>query len=166
MRSQKRLAMFGIGAVALFALVLAWLRGSSVARALARRPRLYPAVARAVGSLRHDVLKHRASVLSAAAEPSAREEVARALLLPEPASTAVVHAYERLREDARAQGIVLRRLWREPVFGPLVRDLAAAERILRRGGGFSALAHIDSRVLEVRGPRLASLLRQGPRTRV
>ncbi|MFL5411850.1 MAG: tetratricopeptide repeat protein [Myxococcales bacterium] len=166
MRSQKRLAILGIAAFALFAGLLAWLRASSVARALLRRPRLYPAVARTVGSLRHDVLKHRASVLSAAAEPSAREEVARALLTPEPASTAVARAYERLREDARAQGIVLRRLWREPVFGPLVRDLAAAERILRHGRGFSDLARIDSRMREVHGPRLASLLRQGPRTRV
>ena len=166
-RSRQRLAAAGIGGVALLALLLAWLRGSSVARALSRRPRLYPAVARTVGSLRHDVLKHRASVLSAAAEPSAREEVARALLLPEPASTAVAHAYERLREDARAQGIVLRRLSREPVFGPLVRDLLAAERILQRGGAKNAtLARIDARMREVHGPRLAVLLKQGPRTRI
>jgi signal transduction histidine kinase len=165
-RSRQRAAAAGIGAVVLLAVLLAWLRGSSVARALARRPRLYPAVARTVGSLRHDVLKHRASVLSAAAEPSAREEVVRALLLPEPASTAVTHAYERLREDARAQGVVLRRLSREPVFGPLVRDLLAAERILRRGGKSDELARIDGRMREVHGPRLAGLLKQGPRTRI
>jgi signal transduction histidine kinase len=165
-RSRQRLAAAGTGALALVALLLAWLRGSSVARALARRPRLYPAVARTVGSLRHDVLKHRASVLSAAAEPSAREEVARALLLPEPASTAVARAYERLREDARAQGVVLRRLSREPVFGPLVRDLRAAEGILRRGGETVSLARIDERMREVHGPRLAGLLKQGPRTRI
>jgi tetratricopeptide (TPR) repeat protein len=165
-RSRHRLVVGGIGAVALFALFLAWLRGSSVARALLRRPRLYPAVTRTVGSLRHDVLKHRASVLSAATEPSAREEVARALLLPEPASTAVAHAYERLREDARAQGVVLRRLSREPVFGPLVSDLRTAERILRRGGKTATLARIDARMREVHGPRLAALLKQGPRTLV
>ena len=121
---------------------------------------------RTVGSLRHDVLKHRASVLSAAAEPSAREEVARALLLPEPASTAVARAYERLREDARAQGVLLRRLSREPVFGPLVSDLLAAERILRRGGKTASLVRIDGRMHEVHGPRLATLLKQGPRTLV
>ena len=165
-RSRQRLAAAGIGALALLVLLLAWLRGKSVARALARRPRLYPAVARTVGSLRHDVLKHRASVLSAAAEPSAREEVARALLLPEPASTAVARAYERLREDARAQGVLLRRLSREPVFGPLVSDLLAAERILRRGGKTASLARIDGRMHEVHGPRLATLLKQGPRTLV
>ena len=165
-RSRQRLAAAGIGALALLVLLLAWLRGKSVARALARRPRLYPAVARTVGSLRHDVLKHRASVLSAAAEPSAREEVARALLLPEPASTAVARAYERLREDARAQGVLLRRLSREPVFGPLVSDLLAAERILRRGGKTASLVRIDGRMHEVHGPRLATLLKQGPRTLV
>src|SRR5439155_25958885 len=93
-RSRQRLATFGIALAALLALVVAWLRGRSVARALAKRPRLYPAVARTVGSLRHDVLKHRASVLSAAAEPAARAEVAQALLVPEPASTAVARAYE------------------------------------------------------------------------
>src|SRR5436305_7893521 len=46
MRSQKRLAMFGIVAFALLVALLAWLRASSVARALLRRPRLYPAVSR------------------------------------------------------------------------------------------------------------------------
>jgi signal transduction histidine kinase len=62
--------------------------------------------------------------------------------------------------------MVLRRLSREPVFGPLVRDLLAAEGILRRGGPSAKLSRIDVRMREVHGARLASLLKQGPRTRV
>jgi Tetratricopeptide repeat len=152
------------GAALLTLLVFFLLRGTSVSRALARRPRLYPAVARTVASLRHDVLKHRASVLSAASDPTVREQVARALLSPEPASEAVARAYERLREAARSNGVVLRPLGREPVFGPLVRDLGAAEAILRGERSPDALAEIDRRLREVHGPALAALLREGPTT--
>src|SRR6266849_7375917 len=118
-RWHRRAALAGAAALVLFAAAIAWVRGSTVSRALARRPRLYPAVARTVAALRHDVLKHRASVLSAALDPGAREEVARALLQPEPVSRTVAQAYQRLRQEARAQGVSLRPLAREPVFGPL-----------------------------------------------
>jgi tetratricopeptide (TPR) repeat protein len=168
-RAQSRRRF--VGSVAVGVLVLAalaaWLRGSTVARALKSRPRLYPAVARSVAALRHDVLKHRASVLAMARDPAARQEVARALLDPEPASRAVAREYERLRQDGRAHGVILRPLRREPAFGNLFRDLAAAEALLRAGSTrMDRIAAIDARIREVHGPRLAALLRLGPRTRV
>jgi signal transduction histidine kinase len=166
-RWHKRAALAGAAALILFAAAIALVRGSTVSRALARRPRLYPAVARTVAALRHDVLKHRASVLSAALDPGAREEVARALLQPEPVSRTVAQAYQRLRQEARAQGVSLRPLAREPVFGRLVRDLAAAESVLRKpASDATPLAAIDARLRELHGPALAELLRRGPRTRL
>jgi predicted Zn-dependent protease len=166
-RWRKRAALAGAAALVLVAAAIAWIHGSTVARALARRPRLYPAVARTVAALRHDVLKHRASVLSSALDPVAREEVARALLDPEPVSRTVAQAYQRLRQEARAQGVALRPLSREPVFGPLVRDLSAAESVLRKPSADPApLAAIDGRLRELHGPALADLLRRGPRTRL
>jgi len=61
----------------------------------------------------------------------------------------------------------LRPLSREPVFGPLVRDLAAAESVLRKPSADPApLAAIDGRLRDVHGPALAELLRKGPRTRL
>jgi signal transduction histidine kinase len=86
------------------------------------------------------------------------------MLSPEPASELVARAYERLREAARSQGAVLRPLGREPIFGPLVRDLAAAESSLRGADSPAALPAIDQRLREVHGPRLGALLREGPKT--
>src|SRR5262249_32754741 len=108
---------------------------------------------------------HRAGVLGML--PRQRADVARALLSPEPASQAVARQYESLRAAARAQGISLRRLSRDPVFGPLVRALAPAERLLGHDdGGLSELAAIDAQIREIHSPRLASLLRLAPRTRL
>ena len=166
-RGRRWAGISTAAALALLALAIAWFRGISVSRALARRPRLYPVVARTVAALRHDVLKHRASVLSAAGDPRGREEVARALLSPEPASQAVAAAYQRLRQEARGQGVALCRLPREPVFGPLVRDLAAAEAVLRSPDTPAApLGGIDRRLREEHTERLSALLRLGPRTRL
>ena len=166
-RWHKRAALAGAAALLLFGAVIAWVRGSTVSRAISLRPRLYPAVARTVAALRHDVLKHRASVLAAALDPTARDEVARALLEPQPVSRSVAQAYQRLAQDARAQGVTLRPLAREPVFGALVRDLAAAESVLRKPSAPAApLAAIDRRLREVHGPALSELLRLGPRTRL
>jgi signal transduction histidine kinase len=120
-----------------------------------------------VSALRHDVLKHRASVLPMARDSSARDEVARVLLEPDAASRAVAREYERLRQDARSHGVMLRPLRREPIFGPLVRDLAAAEALLRKEQpDVDRLCAIDQRIRETHGPRLAALLRLGPRTRL
>src|SRR5262249_16779749 len=166
-------ALAGAAALVLAAAAIAWLRGSGVGRALSRRPRLYPAVARTVAALRHDVLKHRVSVLSAALGPAAREEVCRAMVAPAPAPSrerergarGVGQGCEGRREEASAEGVLLRPLSREPVFGPLVRDLATAESILRKPGADPApLAAIDRRLREIHGPALADLLRKGPRT--
>jgi signal transduction histidine kinase len=134
---------------------------------LRRRPRLFPHAARAVNELRHDLLKHRAGVLGMLAEPGAsREDVARALLSPEPASATLARHYEALRTAARAQGVSLRRLAREPTFGPLARDLSRAESLLRGSGGDGELLRIDARIRGEHATRLAALLRLGPRTRL
>src|SRR5258708_30117611 len=96
-----------------------------------------------------------------------RDDVARALLSPEPASQVVTRQYESLRKAARAQGVSLRRLRREPVFGPLVRDLARAEHLLRQMTGTPSLvspssapelAGIHGRIRELHPARLAGLL--------
>jgi signal transduction histidine kinase len=162
-----RAALAAVAALLVSGAAIAWVRGSTVSRALARRPRLYPAVARTVAALRHDVLKHRASVLSSALDPAARDEVARALLEPQPVSRSIAQEYQRLAQDARAQGVTLRPLAREPIFGALARDLAAAEAVLRKPAAPAApLAAIDRRLREIHGPALAQLLRLGPRTRL
>ncbi|HET7787914.1 MAG TPA: hypothetical protein VFL36_18220 [Myxococcales bacterium] len=166
-RSRRRAG----GAAAGLALLLgaaSWLwAGSTLQSALRRRPRLFPPAARAVNELRHDLLKHRAGVLGMLAEPGAsREDVARALLSPEPASATLARHYETLRTAARGQGVSLRRLAREPTFGPLARDLARAESLLRGSGGDGELLRIDARIRGEHAARLAALLRLGPRTRL
>jgi signal transduction histidine kinase len=165
-RSRKQAAAGGTAALLLGALA-AWLwTGTTVQSALRRAPRLFPHLARAANELRHDVLKHRAGVLGMVGQ-ARREDIARALLLPEPASRVVARHYDELRAAARAQGVSLRRLAREPVFGPLVRDLARAESLLR-GPGEDAreLAEIDARIRGEHASRLGRLLRLGPRTRL
>jgi tetratricopeptide (TPR) repeat protein len=164
-RTRKR-ALILLGAAAiLLALGAFFWAGSTLETALRRAPRLFPPAARVVAEVRHDVIKHRASVLGMLAHR--REDVARALLSPEPASQVVAQKYEELRKAARAQGLSLRRLRREPVFGALVRDLARAETLLKApSGGEAELARIEQRVREVHPARLASLLKLGPRTRL
>ncbi len=177
-RQRRNLAL----ALLVFAAALlgAWLlwAGATVESALARAPSLFPTLLRSVAEVRHDVIKHRASVLGLASEN--RTEVARALLEPEPASQVVARTYERLRAAARAQGIAMRRLSREPSFGPLVRDLERAEALLRDGQqadpASSAttatdprandLPALDLRIRTVHAQRMAALLRLGPRTRL
>jgi hypothetical protein len=163
----RRRAAVGLSAAALLLGLLAFFwSGRTVESALRRAPRLFPAVARAVGEVRHDILKHRASALSMAGEPSAsRADIARALLSPEPASRAVARQYQALRKSALAQGVRLRRISREPVFGPLVRDLARAERLVASAPP-EELAVLDRRLREEHPARLATLLKLGPRTRV
>ncbi len=127
---RQRLGIGGLlfGLTGLYAFARRRWRGKTVAAALRRHPELYPDVARAVGELRHDVLKHRAGVLSMVSDAAApRAEIARALLEPRPTSLVVTDLYEQLAQAARGAGVTLRRLAREPVFGPLVADLFRAE---------------------------------------
>ena len=167
---RRLLLLSGAAVLLLLGSVLIFFHGTTVEGALRARPSLFPAVARAVAEVRHDVLKHRASVLSALADPAlaqaARADVAHSFLSPEPTSHAVSAIYERLRIAARAQGLSLRRLGREPIFGPLCRDLARAEAWLADGAGRFDAAATDRRLREVHGDRLASLLKLGPRTRL
>jgi hypothetical protein len=170
-RDRRRLGA-GTGAVlaAAAALLLARRRwgGRTVAAALRRRPALFPEVARAVGELRHDVLKHRAGVLGLLADPGAsRDEVARALIEPQPASVVTASIYDRLAQAARGHGVALRVLPREPVFGALARDLHRAESLLGSAQGeVAALLAIDARLRGAHADALDRLLQLGPRTRL
>jgi signal transduction histidine kinase len=138
-----------------------------VASALRRRPALFPDVARAVAELRHDVLKHRASVLGSLAEADApRAEILRTMMEPRPTSAAVASVYERVAQAASGHGTTLRALAREPVFGALHRDLARAEALLAGAGGDAELAAIDERLRGPDAEALAGLLQLGPRTRL
>jgi len=192
----------GAGAAGIAALVVVlgllarrrW-RGYTLARALRRRPALFPDVARAVGELRHDVLKHRAGLLALLAEPDAtssdgdpdrvpmpprdglrraepgsahttREEVVAAMTQPRPTSAVVAAVYDRLAQAATGHGITLRALEREPVLGAIHGDLARAEALLGSGRPHAEFADIDARL---RGPHqdgLVGLLQLGPRTRL
>jgi signal transduction histidine kinase len=141
--------------------------GRTVASALRRRPALFPDVARAVAELRHDVLKHRASVLGSLAEADApRAEILRTMMEPRPTSAAVASVYERVAQAASGHGTTLRALAREPVFGALHRDLARAEALLAGAGGDAELAAIDERLRGPDAEALAGLLQLGPRTRL
>jgi tetratricopeptide (TPR) repeat protein len=142
-------------------------RGRPVASALRRRPALFPDVARAVNELRHDVLKHRASLLGLLADANApREEIIRTMNEPRPTSAMVASIYERLAQAAQGHGVTLRALAREPVFGALHADLARAEALLAGPGGDAELAAIDQRLRGPDAEALAGLLQLGPRTRL
>ena len=163
-RQRRNLALLLLGLALLLAAAYWRWAGATVEVALARAPSLFPALLRSVAEVRHDVIKHRASALGLAGEN--RAEVARALLEPTCASQVVARTYERLRAAARAQGVSMRRLSREPSFGPLVRDLARAEALLRGPGPTAGLAALDVRIRTVHAQRMAGLLRLGPRTRL
>lgn len=167
-RRTQKVQAAAAGGVLLLLSILWFFRGRSLGRALLLRPALFPEVARTVGALRHDVLKHRTSVLGLLGDGTvAREEVARMLWEPERASDLCAVAYERLRQAARGKGVPLRPLGREPVFGPLYRDLRRAETLLRRSNpGLATLRRVDARLRGLHSERLGALLRRGPRTRV
>jgi hypothetical protein len=134
-----------------------------VARALARRPALFPELSRAVAEVRHDVIKHRASVLGL--DDGDREDMARSLLEPRPASALVGEIYERVQQAAVGLGLALRPLDREPTFGPIARALREAERILRDGAP-APLDQLDRELREEHAAALGQLLTLGPRTRL
>jgi tetratricopeptide (TPR) repeat protein len=170
-RQTRRLWSIGLfaGAVLFVLGLLARRRwgGRTVAGALRRRPGLFPEVARAVGELRHDVIKHRASVLGMLADADApRDEIVRTMTEPKPTSAVVAAAYDRIVQAAAGHGVTLRALAREPAFGALHRDLARAETLLAAAGGDRELAAIDERVRGADADALAALLQLGPRTRL
>jgi tetratricopeptide (TPR) repeat protein len=167
---RKRLVAATLGLLGL-GLVLALRRrlgGFTLEAAVRRQPALFPEVARVVGELRHDVLKHRAGALGLAADPKvARADLARALLEPRPTSAVVAAAHAELAQAARGQGLELRPLAREPSLGPLAADLARAERLLAGSAAATdALLAIDRRLRGAHADRLAVLLAEGPRTRL
>jgi tetratricopeptide (TPR) repeat protein len=169
-RDRRRLSAlsFVIAIVAVLGLMARrrW-GGRTVAGALRRRPALFPDAARAVGELRHDVLKHRASVLGSLGEVDApRAEILRTMTEPRPTSAVVAAIYERVAQAAAGHGSALRALAREPVFGALHRDLARAEALLSGAGADAELAAIDERLRGPHAEALAGLLQLGPRTRL
>jgi Flp pilus assembly protein TadD len=171
-RERRRRVAAGVAAGLALALVIFLRRrfgGWTLATAVRRQPELFPEVARAVGELRHDVLKHRAGVLGLAADAKVdRADLARALLEPQPTSAVVAAAYAHLEQAARGQGMELRPLARDPALGRLAADLARAEKLL---GGAAALdveglLAIDRRLRGAHADRLGALLQEGPRTRL
>jgi tetratricopeptide (TPR) repeat protein len=171
-RTLRRAGIVGIGTLGLLAglVYVVLYRGRTLARALARRPRLYPEMAEVIGELRHDVLKHRTSALGLLRDDQTTIETLRvALLTPEPASQAVAAAYARLSAAARAEGITLRRLGREPTLGALHRDLCRVERLIVQKpfeGQKSEILTIDERLRNVHPTRLKHLLALGPQCAV
>jgi hypothetical protein len=166
--TQMARAMVGIAIISLLGLgvFFAFFRGQTLSLSLARDPSLFPAVARAVAELRHDALKHRASALSML-DSAPREEILRALNGSQPASALIAETYAQLATAAESRGVSLRRLRREPVFGPLYIDLRNAEEQLGRAPGPA-----DARIREaaarmhVHADRLGALLSLGPKTRL
>jgi tetratricopeptide (TPR) repeat protein len=162
------LALTSLAGLALLVWLRARFRGMTLARALARKPDLFPEVARVVAEIRHDLLKHRASALGlAGAAGTSREEISRALREPLPVSKALADLYAQLADRARALGVGLRPLLRQPVLGELARDFTRAEACVRdhdSPGLVDTLLELDHDFREIHAPRLAQLLAEGPRT--
>jgi tetratricopeptide (TPR) repeat protein len=171
-RANRARAAVGAGALVALAILLLWARarwgGASLARALRRRPGLFPDVSRVLGELRHDVLKHRTSALGLASDPAADLAAVRsALLEPEAASAQVAAAYAGLGRLGRASGVRLCSLAREPVLGPLHADLRRAEAALATAAvDRRTLLRVDEALRGLHADGVASLLKLAPRTRL
>lgn len=170
-RDRWELGLFAAGATSIFAvLVVLGRRRRTLRAALQLRPALFPSVVQAVGAIRHDQLKHRTSALSlieGAADPVAlRTDLAAAILGPIPPSVMVKQVYQTLQEAALALGTELVKAERDPIFGPLVRDLQRCEELLGGPGALAALQPIDDRLRNVHDAALQALLTAGPRTRL
>ena len=134
--------------------------------------RLFPEVARAVGELRHDVLKHRAGVLGAVARsagPAARRSRARSPNRARPRRW-WPPIYERLEQAARGAGrsaapararAGLRRAGARSGARRAARPRGAPRR-----AADEELAAIDRRLRGAHADALDALLRLGPRTRL
>ena len=168
-RLRNRLDMAFATLVALAGLL--WLRlrfrGVTLVRAVGKKADFFPELSRAVAEVRHDLLKHRASALGlAGATGTSRDEIVRAMNEPVPVSKALAEVYTQLVDRARALGIALRPVRREPVFGDLLRDLVRAEQAVHAQNANDELLELDHAFREIHAPRLAHLLAAGPRTAV
>lgn len=163
-----RIAWLGLfaAAVVLSILLRARFRGTSLARAVRRKPDFFPELARTIAEIRHDLLKHRASSLGMIGTANARDSVVRALLEPRKLSQALETLYHRLTDHARSLGLVLRPLRREPVLGPLHQDFENVERLVSEKNRDEELRAFDAIFREEHAPRLQALLAVGPRTAI
>jgi tetratricopeptide (TPR) repeat protein len=167
---RARLVVLLLGVFALVPAILVawrWSRTRTVGHALRAQPLVFPAISQAIGQIRHDVLKHRASSLDLLADPSTnQEDVARALLEPTPVSRQVAEIYQHLAKEALTLGLRLRPVEREPIFGPLLNDLTKVEDLLRRPSSshIPQVRTLDQRLRGLHADRLQDLLRSGPRT--
>jgi Flp pilus assembly protein TadD len=166
---QKRrrfLSASASGVLALLGGLIYWFffRGDTVAKAVQKKPRIFPELSRILGELRHDVLKHRTSALELVLhDRDALPKLKSTLLEPIPTSTVVAEAYARLEVVARAEGLVLRRLLREPTFGSLAKDLKLVERELCGRANEKTLKNLDERLRGVHRERINQLIALGPR---
>ena len=187
-RQRLGLGALLFGAGGLYAFGRRRWRGKTVAAALRRHPELYPEVARAIGELRHDVLKHRAGVLGMVADPSRAARRDRAGLA---GATPDVADRRRPLRPARAGGARGRRRAqaaparsrvrrprrrsvsrRDPPGGrvaPPAGETAKRRRDLRGAapeGASAELLAIDERLRNDHADALGDLLQLGPRTRL
>lgn len=132
---QRWVGLGGIGGLAVLAPV-AWVwhrSGSTVAQLLERAPDAWPDVARIASAVRHEVLKHNASMLPVLADALEAGDLETAVwgadkLLGSRGAVARFAEHVRaLEKVGRVHGVRLN-LRRDPVFGPLVRGM---RRLLR-----------------------------------
>lgn len=165
-RRRRLLSASASGGLALLFSCIYWFffRGDTVAKAIQKRPRIFPELSRILGELRHDVLKHRTSALELVLhDRGALPKLKSTLLEPIPTSTVVADAYARLEAVARAEGVTLRRLLREPAFGSLAKDLKLVERELCGRANEKTLRNLDGRLRGVHRERINQLIALGPR---
>jgi tetratricopeptide (TPR) repeat protein len=138
----------GAGAVGLLAMpvVIRWRRrsGAPLQALIDRAPQSWREVARIGSAIRHEVLKHRTSVLPSVADAledgdrePARWAAAR-LFGPDGALNRLDGYLRELEALGRAHGVRLNLAVRDPVFAPLIRHarrLRRLRRALRRGSG-------------------------------
>jgi signal transduction histidine kinase len=167
LRAERLQVLAALLALALLGLLVMRRRyRMPLVRALRAQPLLFPALAKAVGRIRHDVLKHRTSALELLADSATpREDVARALLEPAPTSKEVASIYDQLTQEARGLSVRLCPLAAEPVLGGLVADLQKAEALIQRTDDARPALHaVDARLRGLHLDCLQALLRSGPRT--
>ena len=172
-RTVGALGVLGLGGLLGGLLAWRWWRGGeTVDDLLSRAPRLAPELARLAATVRHEVIKHRTTLLPALAAQLDAGDVQHAAW----ASGELAVASERfgtieaqLVDLARGHGVRLA-LGRDPVFGPLRSTFQEIDRhraALRTGTVSTDLLRRWSQALNVEGYRgLGRLVRRVTATRI